>query len=533
VSRSSPKKKPEPTQDELRALDEARDAEIKEQVLKAEKVALLEQKFKYKKNLPHLYGFNLYEWQRKYLDSMEHEQFITAANQIGKSSVQIMKCIDWATNKEKWTSLWRTQPRTFWYMYPSHDFATREFYKKWVPDFLPQNEMKDHPVYGWKAEKRGSYIHAIHFNSGVSVYFLSYTQDIMNLQGATVWAMFCDEELPEDFWDEMNFRRQANNGYFSMVFTATMGQKLWFDTMERQGTAEERFQGAFKLQVSLFDCKHFEDGTPSHWTPDAINRVIKFCKNEAEVQRRVYGRFVLDGGLKYSAFDRRRNVCKPHKIPVNWGYYAGVDIGSGGSANHPSTIVIVAVDPTFTEARVVRAWKGDKVLTTDMDVYDKLLELVADAKISLTGIFYDYHAKDFSTIATRRGLAVTPADKRHDVGEKVLNVLFKHGALQIFELEETDALQYELSTLLIETDKRKALDDLCDALRYALTRLPWNWPKIGVMEGTLEEKPPVLEVKREETIDDQRRKRFTEPQSEWTVDAELDAWGELYEVPTQ
>jgi hypothetical protein len=501
-------------------------------LLKEKQRDLLIKKLQLQRELPHLYGWKFYDWQRKYLDSTNHEQFITAANQIGKSTIQVVKCVDLATNISRWPSMWRVPPRVFWYMYPSQDLATQEVLKKWIPDVLPRGAMKDHPQYGWQIEKRGAHVHAIHFNSGVSIYMKTYSQDISYLQAATCWFIFCDEELPEEFWDEINFRRQAHNGYFSMVFTATLGQKLWFDTMERVGEPNERFKDAFKQQVSLFQCKKFEDGTDSHWTDESIRRVISFCKSEAEVQRRVYGRFVIDGGLKYSAFDRKKNICTPHPLPPSWRIYAGVDIGAGGTANHPSTIVFCAVDPSFTKVRVIKAWKGSKQLTTDMDVVQKLKELIALYKFDVTGIYYDYHAKDFGTIAIRMGLPVHKAEKRHDIGESVLNVLFKHECLKVFDIPEMEPLIYELTTLLIETDKRKAVDDLADATRYCLTKLPFPWDKIGAKPPGADALIPT-EVKAqtdEERVADERRARFhKEDDGLVTIEQEFEAWNELYD----
>lgn len=113
--------------------------------IKQRKLELLEEQIKLKRCLPHLYGWKNYPWMRDFLECTNRTMFLTAANQIGKSSVQIRKIIDWATNKEIWPLLWRSTPRVFWYLYPARDVATAEFDTKWVPDFMPKDEMKDHP----------------------------------------------------------------------------------------------------------------------------------------------------------------------------------------------------------------------------------------------------------------------------------------------------------------------------------------------------------------------------------------------------
>ena len=219
--------------------------------IKKKKLEVMQAKVELARGLPHLYGWKNYPWCREFLETTNRNVFLTAANQIGKSSTQIRKVIDWATNKNLWPSLWRREPRQFWYLYPTREVASIEFETKWKPDFLPKDKFKNHPIYGWREEKKSrGEIFAIHFNSGVSVYFKTYAQDSQHLQSATVDYIATDEELPDFLYDELNFRRNATDGYFSMVFTATIGQELWRRTMEPKAGEEETFPTAWKKQVS-------------------------------------------------------------------------------------------------------------------------------------------------------------------------------------------------------------------------------------------------------------------------------------------
>ena len=94
-----------------------------------------------------------------------------------------------------------------------------------------------------------------------------------------------------------------------------MGQEFWRKVIEPKPGEREIFPEAWKKQVSIFDCQYYDDGTPSQWTTERIHRTISMCRSDAEVQRRVYGKFVKDSGLKYQQFDRSRNV-----VPVPAGY---------------------------------------------------------------------------------------------------------------------------------------------------------------------------------------------------------------------
>lgn len=453
-----------------------RDEQLRD--IKLEKLKLLEEKARLMRGLPHIYGFKDYTWSREFLDTNERTVLLTAANQLGKSTTQIRKIVDFATNVQAWPSRFRRQPRQFWYLYPTAQIATAEFHTKWKPDVLPKDEFKDDPQYGWKAEfKNRGDISAIYFNSGVALYFKTYAQDVQHLQSGTVDYVACDEELPIELWDEINFRRNAVDGYFSMVFTATLGQEFWRLCLEPKSGEKETMPFAKKLRASLFDCQRFLDGTESHWTTEKINRTIAMCKSEAEVQRRVYGRFVKDEGLKYPSFDRSTNLQMPMEIPAHWPVYVGVDIGAGGDENHPSAITFVAVRPDYRYARVFRHWRGEDRVYTMSDVAVKYMELSQDLQV--TAAFYDYHAKDFKTITDRMGLSFIPAEKKHDVGEQVINVLFKNKMLDIDNTQECFPIVNELATLQLGVDKRRAKDDSVDSMRYALTKIPFDFSHVG------------------------------------------------------
>lgn len=495
---------------------------------KLDRLRLLEQKVLLREELPHLHGWPWYPWAKRFFESTNHYNFLCAANQISKSSTQIRKCIDWATNTDKWPMLWRQRPLQFWYLYPTRDVATIEFEKKWVPQFLPKGSFKEHPKFGWREKYQDQKIYALHFHSGVSVYFKTYGQDVKDLQTGTVDAMFLDEELPEELYSELNMRITASNGYFHMVFTATLGQEFWRETIEERGK-NEKFPLAFKEQISMYDCLEYEDGSQTPWSKERIEEITRSCKNTAEIQRRVYGRFVVDGGLKYPCFERERNLKEGHPLPRDWKIYAGVDIGGGGEG-HPSAIVFVGVSPDYKKGRVFRGWRGDHLQTTASDVFHKFTELKEN--LVCTGQFYDWHNKDFGTIATRLGEPFVAAEKSHDLGEQVLNTLFKNEMLIIYDEPELRKLAAELCTLKKETHKTKAKDDFSDALRYAVTKIPWDWSALQGKSLT-----PKKGLNHREREIQERRAGFEDPENDedldlsvFQPDEELDAYNELYEV---
>jgi hypothetical protein len=496
---------------------------------KKEELALEEQKQKLREGLPFLYGWAWYEWAYTFFESTNKLNLLCAANQISKSSTQIRKAIDWATNVKKWPLLWRAKPTQFWYLYPTKDVAKIEFETKWK-QFLPRGEYKNHPVYGWREEWQNKSLFAIHFNSGVHIYFKTYAQDEAHLQSGTCDAIFCDEELPTHHLDELLMRLAATDGYFHMVFTATLGQEYWRKAIEPRNKEEEIYPEALKIQVSMFDCLTYRDGTPSHWTHERISRQMKLCGSKAEIQKRIYGKFIVVGGLKYESFEREKNM-KPRRpgqqTPRSWSVYSAVDYGSGGKEGHPSAVLFVCVDPLFRSARVFRGWRGDGIQTTASDALLKMIEL--REKLTVSAQLYDQGCKDLETIATSMGESLLPSNKSHEVGENIVNVLFKNQMLYIYEGDpELEKLATELSTLKKDTPKNKAKDDLADTLRYICAHIPWDLSWITGIDLSL-----VTPEDRALTEVEERRKGFDEPTEAERQEAEMaqefEEWNELYE----
>lgn len=461
-----------------------------------ERAELLERKIILQEDLPFLYGWKWYPWARKFYESTNRINLLCAANQISKSSTQIRKCLNWATNKELWPTLWARPPKQFWYMYPTSQQATTEFETKWQEQ-LPGPRMKEDPIYGWKVEYKNKEVTAIRFNSGVILYFKTYSQKTSSLQTSTVEAIFCDEEIPVEYYDELMFRTAAVRGYFSMVFTATLGGDFWRRALQPTKHEEETLVGALKIQVSMFDCLKYDDGSRSHWTEADINRIIGQCKSQAEVDRRVFGKFVVDVGRRYPTFEPAKHMLEQHPYPKNWAVYVGVDSGSGGNKNHPAAICFVAVNPEHTKGRVVAGWRGDKIETTSSDVLQKLREIKQDLRITPTMQFYDWADKDFEIIAGRIGEGLAPADKSREKGEKIINTLFKNDMLAIYTTDETHKLASELLGLRVDIPKNKAKDDFIDALRYAVSSIPWNW-ELGIKDIPPEEKEKKKDMTNEE-----------------------------------
>ncbi len=479
-----------------------------------EKLKLLEQRERLTKGLPHLYAFDLYKWQRDYINSRNKMNFLCAANQIGKSVCNFIKMVEWATNKPLWPKLWKKKPTQFWFVTIDRNFILREWRDKWSK-LLPQGEFQNHPQYGWKAEFRNKFLHAIHFNSGVICYFNTFEMDINALQGSTIDALFLDEEMPWSMMPELLLRIGRKDGYLCAVMTPTKGQDEWRCVFEERGH-KERFPEAFKLQVSVYDCMETETGQPG-LTQEYVTKLINRLGSQSEIDLRVYGKFSVHEGLKLDAFSRIKNIRPPDDVPKDWHLYSGVDLG-GGEGGSLAAISFVAVRPDYQFARVIESWRGkDDETTTVLDVFDRYVMMRAQRR--MYGEFYDYAAKDFKTLGDRAGFSFIPAEKKHQIGFPLLNSLFKNQMLVIDDTTQNYDLISEILTLRWDVNKKDADDDAVDALRYAVTKIPWSMD--GIVGERVIEMPQKLEVGRPLRVGFKE----VEPDS-WSMDDEIAEWNE-------
>lgn len=457
--------------------------------------------------IPHKYKFPWYEWAWEFKETRNKVALLCAGNQISKSSTQIRVAIEWATEKKLWPQLWpNLTPNLFWYLYPSQKVVNEQFLTKWM-QFLPAGRFKNHPKYGWKALKKNDDYIGIQFFSGILLLFKTYSQKSTDLQAGSVFAMFCDEELPMKHWSELQARMTATDGYFRMVFTATIGQEFWRLAMEPGPDDPEMLPGAWKREISLYDAMTYMDGSPGWFTEERIQAVIANCETHDEEQRRVHGRFILAlADRKYPKFDAKRHYTPVHKIPSDWLWVVGSDPGSGGTA-HPAGLAFTAVAPDYSCGRLVKSWAGEDCgNTTAGDVLQKYLDLRFELEETYGHCapdrkFYDQACKDFLTLSQRAADAGNPwaggweqSEKNHEIGDQIVNQLFEQNMILVFDTPENRKFGTEISAIKKSVPKTKRKDDRTDAARYSWTKLLWAFGKMD--RGSQTE---IVKILKEET----------------------------------
>jgi hypothetical protein len=220
-------------------------------------------------------------------------------------------------------------------------------------------------------------------------------------------------------------------------------------------------------------------------------------------------------------------------VPSTWLVWEGVDIGGGStdvnSKTHKAAICFLAVRPDFRAGRVFLGWRGDGVVTTAGDVFQKHLELKKEHKIKPVQQRYDWASKDFETISARAGEPFQKADKSHDRGEDIINTLFKNDMLAIYEDPELSKLGGELATLMKSTPKNKAKDDFADAFRYAVTAVPWDFSFLTGELPLAPETDEKLSPKQQEIKERRERMHAGDKEGDvFGIEEEIDEWNARY-----
>jgi hypothetical protein len=113
-------------------------------------------------------------------------------------------------------------------------------------------------------------------------------------------------------------------------------------------------------------------------------------------------------------------------------------------------------------------------------------------------------------------------------------VLFKNGMLDVDNTQECYPIVNELTTLQLGTDKRKAKDDSVDSMRYALTKIPFDFSHVGyvpVREVVRAKQLSPHEVAHVERNKDRLRMFATESQMSLDgVQDEIKNWNEILGV---
>ena len=469
-----------------------------------------------KPNLPHLYRYKFFKWQREFMEAMRPNQrvrLISASNQSGKSMVASVNMIDIATRPDSWPKIWPILgrkdkmfgevPSPFWFVHTDGTTAKSDIEKRWIPKYLPQlgpgRIPYDHPIYGWEYMWDKSRPDKIVFNSGAVIEFKTLEQSVLNLQGTSVFWVHTDEEMPSQLWAELWQRLSATQGYFSQNAAATRGEIFWRLAFEAQGEDHENFKGAWKRQISKYDCLEYEDGTPNPLITKKSIEEDRIGLSEREIKIRIYGKFAPASGLLVDSFTLKDNVVK--KVSPDIGFnsgedsnlydsYLGIDLGMGRKKRSSVGIVGVLVNEARDFGFIDYCYRGDNTQMESGAIWEMIMKLRKERYLGLRLASCDPAGAggDFILTGKNMGFPIVGARKARDEGFSLLNMLFRTKTLFLGVRGENDMgpirLISEIDGVTFENVKKAGIrDDLIDSLRYTCMSIPWDWEAIKKRVG--------------------------------------------------
>lgn len=322
-----------------------------------------------------------------------------------------------------------------------------------------------------------------------------YQSEVFNISVSSSHTYFaqsfqvhnCDEELPHVYWSETSARRDGLNidGYFNMAFTATLSQRFWYEAMECIGLPEERFRDAKKIQVSLYDCQQYMDGTKTGWTNERIQKRIDSCQSEKEVLRRVMGRFVNEELSIISGFSEEQNYKHGEFIvPSTWSRIISFYVSSVGTG-----ICVLAVSAEFDKVVVAECHK------LDLTSYEALEKLHALRGKKSAELYINAEPLDFIEMSQNSGIFFqTVKNPKNGLKDKI-NSYFKTGVLEIAKSKNSHELIMQIRTIKESDVKSYEGYEVYGAMAIGLSKLAVSLQ--NSIEGVKKKVPPKILNERE------------------------------------
>lgn len=157
------------------------------------------------------------------------------------------------------------------------------------------------------------------FDNGSILAIKSSDQRQKRLVGANVDFVVADEPLPKQVYEELLARLISTSGRMLLVLTPVsekMDEWLWVrDELYVPWEIGER-KDIDVIHMPVVD----QDGKPAvpHLNEEQVQRFYDQYPDPETRAARMYGEFVVRGGLVFSGFNKDVNIIKAFKIPDHW-----------------------------------------------------------------------------------------------------------------------------------------------------------------------------------------------------------------------
>lgn len=150
----------------------------------------------------------------------------------------------------------------------------------------------------------------IKWKNGSVVEFMTGQQELKSHGGSSRHIIHVDEELDYDYWIENQMRVIDVDG--RMIFGATAVEGVSWSEEEIFVPAEKGSKDHYMIEMSTYDNPII--------TKEAVDKILKLCRTQADVDIRIYGKRIRRGGSVYDmAKDELPWIIPPFDIPKDEG----------------------------------------------------------------------------------------------------------------------------------------------------------------------------------------------------------------------
>ncbi len=148
------------------------------------------------------------------------------------------------------------------------------------------------------------------WKNGSMLEFMTTSQDLDAHGGSARHVIQVDEECPQDYWIENMMRIMTVGGRMIMGATAVNG--VTWTEKEIWEKGERGHKDVYTIELSSYD-------NPVN-TPEIIEQIKEQCRDQVEIDIRIYGKRRMRGGHVYPEYQEREPwVIKPFRIPKEGG----------------------------------------------------------------------------------------------------------------------------------------------------------------------------------------------------------------------
>jgi len=304
-----------------------------------------------KKEDPLKYVYQPHKYQKAIHKSRADLTLVLGGNRTGKSYASVAEALLYCEGRSTYAEI-SEGPKTVWYVVPTGAVFTDA-----VEPILDQ-------LINWdKVQSYNKQMRRYKFKNGSVLAIKTSDQRQKRLVGAAVDLVVADEPLPKTVYEELAARLISTNGRMLMVMTPVsekMDEWLWVrDDLYLPWQMGER-PDIEVINMPVVD----QDGNPAvpHLTKKQVQMYIDQYPDPETRAARMYGEFIVRGGLVFEGLDDDVNIIEPFDVPDYWHRWLLCD-----PQYHRFAILMFAVDPDGNYYVTDEYFSADEAMATRAD----------------------------------------------------------------------------------------------------------------------------------------------------------------------